>query len=612
MSTEPVQPPGEGQRRPVDLLRAGLFVFVVTMLVSCSEYVLRALAGEQNEWHPIIAATFVLAAGCGLFAVLAGGLVQRRLAIGVALFIALLLFMLNTLMLVGLSSTGGWIGAAIASMLIARAIRGWGIRWAATGMVAVAAAILLGTSFYLHVLHQQPQSRVRDPSLRNVVLLVMDTTRRDRLSVYGYPKPTSPNLVSFSEKAQVYDQAWSVAPWTPPSHASMLTGLLPAEHGVDGQVYPVPLPKELVTLQGLLSEAGYRTAGFTANLILTAKGWNRDFNVYHSAEFEARHSMANVLNLLFLGLSREQRDDRATGRIFWRARGWWKNNTGAPRFLFVNLLDAHEPYLPAKEDFHRIFPQDADFDYRAWIRNFEQGLGYDFTQQDVTRLNALYDAEIVGMDRQIGRFVQWLADRGELDKTIFIVTADHGERLHERGDIGHTLFQDPYLLHVPLIVRCPELLEPMRINKRVQLDGISGTVLHLVGLEAPAHMAQKALHKQDQALIVAQLQHPAPRLSELTEVNPTFDPKAFEGDWMFVSDEEGFCLEWPVRDPPVPGRLTDFKVDPNFERDVSDQHPARAARLRAVAEALPRFKEGNWPELPPEMIEKMRALGYMP
>jgi arylsulfatase A-like enzyme len=396
----------------------------------------------------------------------------------------------------------------------------------------------------------------------------------------------------------------------------MFTGLLPAEHNVDGQGTAPPLPADLVTLQDVLAEAGYRTAGFPANVILTAPGWDRGFDVYRTSTFDGRHSMIFQMNSLFRGRTEQERDDSRTVHILERMRRWWTANGDGPRFAFVNLMDAHRKYRPLDEDFAAFLPgvtraESDRIDAEFWKRFDAETRSHDFDARELEILNRLYDAEIAGMDREIGRFVDWLAARGELDDTIFLVTSDHGERLGERGMIGHKLSLDPYLLHVPLIVRWPARLPSGRIERRVQLDGLPGYVLHLAGLPAPEAMAKNALHTQDRELVIGQLRYPAGVVDDLAKHYPGFDTSPYQGDWVFVEDADEFCYELPLRDPPAPGTLTDFRVDPQFTTDVSAEHPERVAAMRTVAEALPRFGAVEPWEPTAADLEKLRALGYI-
>jgi arylsulfatase A-like enzyme len=605
--------------RPLRLgraLLAGLVAGLAVVLVSQGELAFWLFRGDASEPEPVLRATLVLAGAAGLVALLLGTFAPRFVATFVPLAGALSWLAATPMRLLGVGGTSGVAGAVVLGVTAAAGLAWVGrLRFAPAVLGAAAAAAMIAGANAGADSRAKPATPMRE-DLPDVVLLVLDTTRRDRLEVYGYERPTSPRLVELAARAEVYEDAWSVAPWTPPSHASMLTGLLPAEHGVDGQGTSPPLPEALETLPEVLAAAGYRTAGFPANAILTAPGWAAPFQEYRGANYGGKHSLVPWLNRFERGRTELERDDRRTIHLFGRTRNWWVEHDDGPRFVFLNLMDAHRKYHPTDEDFARFLPgvdraEAERIDAEFWERFDAKRYQHDFNEHELDVLNRLYDAEIAGMDREIGRFTDWLAERGDLDRTIVVVTADHGERLGERGVIGHKLSQDPWLLRVPLIVRWPEKLAPARIGRRVQLDGLPGYVLHLAGLEAPPVMARNALHLQDRELAVAQLRHPKGVMEDLAKHIQGLDPSPYDGDWFFVADRQGYCLELPVREPSAPGRLTDSVRDPDFTRDVTAEHPERAAKLRAAAEALPRFGAPLDVELTPEMVENLRALGYL-
>ena len=162
--------------------------------------------------------------------------------------------------------------AGVVTFLTAKASRNSFARWLL--VVSVGAALSVG-ALLPRAFSASRGSTPGDPP--DVILVVLDTTRKDHLSVYGYARPTTPALERFSEKARVYDRAWSPAPWTPPAHASIFTGLLPAEHGCEGGPLDTPEP----TLAEVLNDHGYATLGVVNNPMLSAsKGWSRGFDEY--------------------------------------------------------------------------------------------------------------------------------------------------------------------------------------------------------------------------------------------------------------------------------------------------------------------------------------------
>jgi arylsulfatase A-like enzyme len=448
----------------------------------------------------------------------------------------------------------------------------------------------------------------------DIILLVLDTTRRDHLSLYGYPEPTTPALDAFAATARVYEDAWSVAPWTSPSHASLFTGLLPAEHDTDGIDAP-PLPQELVTLAGLLRDAGYRTAGFAANPNLHAEGWSRDFDVYRPPWVRGAHSLVSHLNAWLYDLNDPWRADRTTERVFADARAWWEANDGGRRFLFLNVLDPHVPYRAPPADLAR-FTRGRNC---APARRIAGGARYQYADTEIAPavracIRALYDAELYGMDREVGAFFAWLEERGELDPTLVAVTSDHGERLGEGGHVGHLLEMDQHLLRVPLILRHPQTLSPERVQRRVSLTGLPGFLLEQAGVRAPDVMARRSFGAANGGLAVAQHRHFGWYLARIEASDPAFDTSPFHGDWLAVADDQ-FLLRWSPAQGQESAQLFDYRDDPDLSRDLGAERPAARDALLRVARSLPAFPgappDPTRPPLDPEARARLRALGYV-
>ena len=208
---------------------------VAVILASGVELVWRSFKGESNDWAPVVAATLTLAAAAAAFALVASVLLPRFLAATVALLPPLWLFARN-----GLSSLQGhgqaWLDQPSVFRIVCLLIAGVGALGAAwilrrrAGQIALGAlaVVLLASALVLVRDGSRSASYGERGSLPDVVLIILDTTRRDRLSLYGHDRPTTPNLDRFAAAAQVYEDAWSVSPWTAPSHASLFTGMLPA------------------------------------------------------------------------------------------------------------------------------------------------------------------------------------------------------------------------------------------------------------------------------------------------------------------------------------------------------------------------------------------------
>ena len=439
----------------------------------------------------------------------------------------------------------------------------------------------------------------------------MDTTRRDRFGLYGYTRPTTPNIDALAKTSEVFEHAWSTAPWTPPSHASLFTGLLPAEHGVDGQAYPV-WRTNAKTLAEVLQGTGYRTGAAVANSILTAtgSGWERGFDSYLTYWDRSEHTLAPWINHfrhepdLF---DVEQARAPSTLRL---AKEWWASAADAPRFLFINLLDSHWPYRPPEEFYKRFLPGiDPARAYAVEQAPEPHHIHPGVSAEERAILAALYDADLAYMDQQIGEFIEWLRGRGELDRTLLVLTSDHGERLGERGLTGHEVMMDGYLLQIPLLVRYPPRIDPRHVDALAQLDGVPGYVLWLLGLEAPEQMRARAIGGTPPEFVVAQNQEPFGFLDQILKRDPTFRLAPYLGDWNFVCDGRYAWLE-STHKGAGPCGLFDLTRDPEFTHDLSDELPDVKQRLMARAATLPRFTPLTRSAIGPSVRKQLKSLGY--
>ncbi len=299
-----------------------------------------------------------------------------------------------------------------------------------------------------------PGTAVTNANNPNVVLIVMDCARADMLSAYGYPQQTTPILEKFAKESFKYDHAVATAPWTLPSHASMFTGLLPSQHKAhqipDGNRTSIrPLDERFDTLAEALTRRGYQTAAVVANAACLSRelGMGQGFQYYDdrvTASFAAAKTktISPILWLAHWYKNRAEPSEtgwsRNAAEINRDVYTWLDTINDKPFFLFINYLDAHEPYVS-----HRQFAQTLGQPAR------------DRWSTDVANDVAHYQQEIAFVDHQIGRLFDRLKNDGRYDNSLIIVTSDHGEAFGEHGHFGHcgTLHEEE--LHVPLFVRYP-------------------------------------------------------------------------------------------------------------------------------------------------------------
>lgn len=294
----------------------------------------------------------------------------------------------------------------------------------------------------------------------NVLLIVWDTVRARSLSLYGYERETTPVLDSLSREAVVFDAAISAAPWTLPSHASLFTGRYHHELSV---TRTTPLDDTYVTLAETLRERGYRTGGFVANTgwVGRKQGMARGFQVYRDqppispgAILASWHISAFAPRVFGLRSTRITADHVNDSFLSWVDAG---ADDGRPFFAFLNLFDAHEPYLP---------PGDVGFEFAEGVplHTWPYWTAREYSPDELRELTDAYDSCIFYLDDRLGRLVEALRERGLLENTLLVLTADHGESLgeHQPDLLGHdnNIYYD--VLHVPLV-----FLQPSRLAEGI-------------------------------------------------------------------------------------------------------------------------------------------------
>jgi arylsulfatase A-like enzyme len=356
----------------------------------------------------------------------------------------------------------------------------------AVGLAAAVAALGVGQRLWLGVRRTLMAARLgtAPAGAPNVLLIILDTVRGANLSLYGYPRPTTPALERWGREGVIFDRALATAPWTLPSHGTLFTGRLGSELGGD---WLTPVRVGQASLAQLFYRPGYATAGFVGNLIYASyeSGLAPGFVRYEDYPISWRQVLLHS-PLVQTGLARALERSRGP-RDAWRALRrfdlqisrrpaseykpaggitdaflvWQRETAGRPFFAFLNYFDAHDPYR-------------APADLLA--RFAETG-----TPQD------RYDAAIAYLDRELDRLFAELARRGVLDRTVVVVTSDHGEQFGEHGLRGHANSLYLPVLEVPLILRYPPRVPAgRRVTQAVTLRDLPATILDLAGTGGPA------------------------------------------------------------------------------------------------------------------------------
>ncbi len=445
------------------------------------------------------------------------------------------------------------------------------------------------------------------PAPRNVILISLDTLRADHLGAYGYTRPTSPNMDKLAAESVLFRNTYATSPWTLPSHVSLLSGLDCVDHGVRASANRMD-PRD-VTLADRLRRAGFETAAFTGGGFVSGLfGMNKGFETFRA---KARLSDAG----------------QAAG-LFRTVRPWIQENAGRSFFLFLHTYQIHNPYLsPAPYDTMFL---DAD----ATLRRLDMSpLGYNHenrykppeSEAYLRNIIALYDEEIRYTDEAlIAPLLGELKKLNLYDRTMIVITADHGEEFFEKGGWLHTHALYEPLLKVPLIIKYPGSKDGgTRVDRRARITDIMPTILEEMGVEVPREeldgrslvplirgreRGAERVFRVDLAANVAKQRIPQKQGiadgSFKIIVNDPFPP----ADLSF--------FKYP---PPDTGRLEvyDLASDPREMSNLASRRPDLARRLLKYLEDNfhPRKKAGRAAgtdsDVGQDIQEELKALGYI-
>lgn len=339
-----------------------------------------------------------------------------------------------------------------------------------------------------------PQAETEAP---NVLLIILDTVRAISMGLYNAEAVPTPNLDQFALRGAVFSRATATAPWTLPSHASMFTGRYVCELTTD---WGKPFVDPDSTLAEVLSKRGFVTAGFVGNLHYASRplGLARGFVHYEDfpltlgqAVLSTSLGRAVTNGRLFRRVTRFQdtlnRKDaqQVIGDFLDWADEQQRSGRNNPFFAFLNLFDAHEPYLPP-EPYRTRFARPGPA-YASWYdtNRAERYRMSGLSAEEIAPQLGAYEGSIASLDARLGELFEALEARGMLDNTIVIVTSDHGEEFGEHGVMGHSRSIYLPLLHVPLVMAWPDRLAPGTVvDQPVTLRDLPATVVDLLGLNA--------------------------------------------------------------------------------------------------------------------------------
>jgi arylsulfatase A-like enzyme len=376
--------------------------------------------------------------------------------------------------------------------------------------LAVLLVIVAGSAFISgrnRAIPLPPAALAMDPGTPPVVLISLDTTRADHLSLYGYSRKTTPHLEQLAQNATVYTNAVSAADWTLPSHASMFTGVYPSWHGarnyaVEPHVIE-PLDGSFQTLASILGDRGVFTAGVAANKAFLSPEWGlgrgfQSFNVQSPVEvmsqmytYNLRQGIRRLLSC-FIDTGSFDTQYRSADDVNGDVFSTMEDRRVRDRsfFLFVNYMDAHAPFIASVPKGVSL-PSGSGAPQLVEHMKFAKDMldGVAPYPEPARRLSVeRYDVGIAAEDEAVGDLVAWLKRRGLFDRALIIVTADHGEAFgeHHLANHGFGTYQDQ--VHVPLIIKYPGQAQPRTVTELVSHVDLLPTVLATLGISKPAHL----------------------------------------------------------------------------------------------------------------------------
>jgi len=353
---------------------------------------------------------------------------------------------------------------------------------------------------------------------KNIILICIDSARKDRFSCYGYNKKTTPFMDSLAKKGNIFKNAYAASTWTLPSHISMFTGLYPRKHGVLG--YTDKLDKAIPTFMQLLGENGYHTSCISNNLLVsdffpTKKGFSEIILVdlfekrkvvkkeadenkkYHTSRFLifriVRHPIRYFLFfpkwfiekvvlrdsitikelMKVINLSKKDKGESRINKIIEKKLDLKKG----PFFIYLNYMSTHRPYALPKSYRKKLGI--------SWFNILKYSLIRERIKKSDKKgkliMNSIYDAELAYADSKIKELMDIFSRKGLMKDTIFIITSDHGELLGEQGRVGHVYPPHDKLINIPLIIY-PKI-KGIQSSSLVSHVDIFPTILNLAGIK---------------------------------------------------------------------------------------------------------------------------------
>lgn len=474
----------------------------------------------------------------------------------------------------------------------------------------------------------------------NLLVIVWDTVRADRLGTYGYDKPTSPKLDAWAaEHGVVYERAVSPGVWTLPSHASLFTALPTRTHGVDAS--HTFLEGRFLTVAEVLADVGYDTYAFVANPYIAPETnllqgferiehpwspkWKPKVRAHMNDKLLPEDASTPVSPKWNGHGGKNKYVFKEAGPVVSEALFDWLDSRedDAPWFAFVNYMEAHLPRIPSRAAREAVMTPEAmeaaltveqsTLDFHEWMIGERT-----YTPTEIDAISQLYDASLIDLDAATHVLLSELDARGLAEDTIVVLTSDHGENLGEAGFLLHKYGVWNRLSRVPLVIAWKGHTEPTREPTPVSVAHALAEAVELGDLPVPPDV-RKALQglparevgRTEGAAVVEFNAVAQGSLNRMTQMYPEADLARFQHT--FVGMEQG-PWKWVERSDGEHA-LYAIGTDPDEDRPVDDGAVASelATTLDGWRTAVPPFEAGEQASegLGTELKEALEAMGYI-
>lgn len=458
-------------------------------------------------------------------------------------------------------------------------------------LAATTVALLVGVQSW-YALRERSQLRalpVAADDAPDVLLVIIDALRADHVSAYGYPRPTSPFIDEVARDGVLFERTAAASPYSLPSHASLLSGLDPYQHGVEWMQFKVFRDAPYPSIAERLRDLGYRTGAFSSNpfWFTREQGFGRGFlrfeDFYHSWQDMAfRTVFGKVVERIrpqfgFEGIPARKEATEGVDRVL----DWVTRDSTRPFFAMVNLFDVHDPYTPPQPYRSRFSTEEAPGGILNWR------IGRDLitlTPEERETEIAAYDGALAYVDAELRRLDEALRARRPGRGHLLILTSDHGEAFGEHGGYLHarSLYREEVM--IPLVMKGPGIPAGVRIDRPVSHTAIPSTILELVGPAdaAPLGLPSLAPLWRDPATR-DQWEYPLAEVAQRDWAGPTFKVNfgdirtLLSPDWQYIAYDSLPHELFGWRDTL---QVDDRSGDPSLAEVIRDFRARLAARPR--------------------------------